>query len=64
MGKCNFRQYKDSSLLNEFIISKVINFFLQSYGGFTTSHVIGHPTDTFTCGMAMAPVTNFRYYCE
>ena len=36
---------------------------LQSYGGFVTAHAIGHPdNDVFTCGVAVAPVTDFRYY--
>ncbi|XP_052812191.1 dipeptidyl peptidase 4-like isoform X2 [Mya arenaria] len=33
-----------------------------SYGGFLTSMVLGQGTGTFDCGMAVAPVTDYRYY--
>ena len=36
---------------------------LQSYGGFVVSHVLGSKEDTnFRCGIAVAPVTDWRYY--
>ena len=37
---------------------------LKSYGGFVTSHVIAHPTNVVRCGLAVAPVTDFRYHSE
>ncbi|XP_053385906.1 dipeptidyl peptidase 4-like isoform X1 [Mercenaria mercenaria] len=33
-----------------------------SYGGYLTSSVIGQGTDEFKCGLAVAPVTDWRYY--
>ncbi|CAK8675274.1 unnamed protein product [Clavelina lepadiformis] len=33
-----------------------------SYGGFTTSHAIGLDTDILKCGMAVAPLVDWRYY--
>ena len=33
-----------------------------SYGGYMTSMVMGNGTDVFSCGMAVAPVTDWRYY--
>ncbi|KAK2178658.1 hypothetical protein NP493_536g01001 [Ridgeia piscesae] len=33
-----------------------------SYGGFVTSHVMGDPSKVITCGIAVAPVTDWRYY--
>ena len=35
---------------------------LQSYGGQTSSHVIGRESDVFKCGIAVAPVISKRYY--
>ena len=29
-----------------------------------TSHVMGDPTKVITCGIAVAPVTDWRYYGE
>ena len=34
----------------------------QSYGGFLTSAVLGRGSGVFDCGMAVAPVTDWRYY--
>lgn len=34
----------------------------QSYGGFLTTSVIGRGTEAFKCGLAVAPVTDWRYY--
>ena len=33
-----------------------------SYGGFTTSHVLGYQDPVWTCGVAVAPVANFDFY--
>ncbi|ELU01683.1 hypothetical protein CAPTEDRAFT_228215 [Capitella teleta] len=34
-----------------------------SYGGFVTAHALGHSgNDVISCGVAVAPVTDFRYY--
>ncbi|TGZ61597.1 hypothetical protein CRM22_007904 [Opisthorchis felineus] len=34
-----------------------------SYGGFTVAHLLGHPENNLTrCGVAVAPVTDFKYY--
>ncbi|KAL4217252.1 Inactive dipeptidyl peptidase 10 [Mactra antiquata] len=33
-----------------------------SYGGFLTASVIGQGTEAFKCGLAVAPVTDWRYY--
>lgn len=33
-----------------------------SYGGFVTSSILGRGTDIFKCGIAVAPVTDWRYY--
>ena len=33
-----------------------------SYGGFTTSHVLGYQDPTWSCGVAVAPVADFRFY--
>ena len=35
---------------------------LQSYGGFVTSHVLGDTHIMVPCGIAVAPVTDWRYY--
>ena len=35
----------------------------QSYGGFVVAHILGDKDDTtVSCGIAVAPVTDFRYY--
>ena len=34
----------------------------QSYGGFVTSHALGRKESPFQCGVAVAPVTDWRYY--
>jgi len=34
----------------------------QSYGGFATSHALGLGTDVLKCGIAVAPLTDWRYY--
>ena len=36
----------------------------QSYGGFVTAHALGHDSQAFNCGIAVAPVTDWRYYGE
>ncbi|WAR22415.1 DPP10-like protein [Mya arenaria] len=33
-----------------------------SHGGFLTSAVLGSPGNVFSCGVAVAPVTDWRYY--
>ena len=33
-----------------------------SYGGFVTLHALGDASDVFSCGIAVAPVTDWRYY--
>jgi dipeptidyl-peptidase-4 len=33
-----------------------------SYGGGTTAHVMGDPSQVFTCGVSVAPVTTKSYY--
>ncbi|VUZ39744.1 unnamed protein product, partial [Hymenolepis diminuta] len=34
-----------------------------SYGGFTVANMLGHPDNDFLfCGVAVAPVTDFRLY--
>jgi len=38
------------------------DYIIQSYGGFLTSSVIARGTDAFRCGLAVAPVTDWRYY--
>lgn len=36
---------------------------LQSYGGFVTLHVLGEEDDdTFRCGIAVSPITDWKYY--
>ena len=35
---------------------------MQSYGGFLTSYVLGVNSGVFKVGMAVAPVTDWRYY--
>ena len=42
--------------------SYLSKFSFQSYGGFLTSSVIGQGTEAFKCGLAVAPVTDWRYY--
>lgn len=42
--------------------SKRLAIFGWSYGGGTTAHVIGDPTQVFTCGVSVAPVTTKTYY--
>lgn len=37
---------------------------MQSYGGFLTSYVLGVNSGVFKVGMAVAPVTDWRYYGE
>ena len=37
---------------------------VQSYGGFLTSYVLGVNSGVFKAGMAVAPVTDWRYYGE
>ena len=39
-------------------------FLLQSYGGFVTSHALADTSNVISCGVAMAPVTDWRYYGE
>ena len=39
-----------------------INLFFQSHGGFLTSAVLGNNNNVFDCGVAVAPVTDWRYY--
>ena len=34
----------------------------QSYGGFVTSHALGDPGKIVNCGIAVAPVSDWRYY--
>ncbi|KAF6775017.1 hypothetical protein AHF37_06090 [Paragonimus kellicotti] len=35
----------------------------KSYGGYTVGHLLGHPeNDLIRCGVAVAPVTDFRLY--
>lgn len=55
----------------QFCIShiKFINLFrldlclFQSYGGFVTAHAVGdRDNDVFKCGIAVAPVTDWRFY--
>ena len=37
--------------------------YFQSYGGFVTAHALGDERDdVFNCGIAIAPVTDWRYY--
>ena len=38
--------------------------FLQSYGGFLTASILGRGDGVFKCGVAVAPVTDWRYYGE
>ena len=38
------------------------HYYFQSYGGFVTAHAIGDDRDIFNCGIAVAPVTDWRYY--
>jgi len=33
-----------------------------SYGGFVTAHAVGDPSHSVKCGIAVAPVTDWRYY--
>lgn len=37
---------------------------MQSYGGFLTSYVLAVNSGVFKVGMAVAPVTDWRYYGE
>ena len=40
-----------------------IVFVLQSYGGFVAAHALGDEhSNVFSCGVSVAPVTDFRYY--
>ena len=34
----------------------------QSFGGFLTTYVLSKNTGVFKCGIAVAPVTDWRYY--
>ena len=34
----------------------------QSYGGFLATYVLSKNTGVFKCGIAVAPVTDWRYY--
>ena len=36
--------------------------FFQSYGGFVTTHALGDKSSIYKCGVAVAPVTDWRYY--
>ena len=40
----------------------LVTYFLQSYGGFLTSYVLGQNSNVFKVGIAVAPVTDWRYY--
>ena len=41
----------------------IMNVMFQSYGGFVTLHALGDSrSDVFCCGVAVAPVTDWRYY--
>lgn len=51
--------------LARFVADRVLK--TQSYGGYLTSKVIETNSSVFTLGMAVAPVTDWRYYdtiCE
>ena len=38
---------------------------MQSYGGFVVAHALGDPDQkVFSCGISVAPVTDWRYYGE
>ena len=34
----------------------------QSFGGFLTTYVLSKNTGVFKCGIAVAPVTDWKYY--
>ena len=44
-------------------INKSLTIF-QSHGGFLASSVLGNRDNPFTVGVAVAPVTDWRYYGE
>ncbi|CAL8068447.1 unnamed protein product [Calicophoron daubneyi] len=48
---------------NKFINRTKVGVYGWSYGGFTVGHLLEHPENEFIrCGVAVAPVTDFRYY--
>ena len=40
----------------------ILSFSFQSYGGFVTSHAVGDKDRVYSCGAAVGPVTDWRYY--
>ena len=38
--------------------------FFQSYGGFVAAHILAQGSGMFKCGIAVAPVTDWKYYGE
>ncbi|XP_013386097.1 inactive dipeptidyl peptidase 10 isoform X2 [Lingula anatina] len=48
----------DLSYIDEFKVS----IWGWSYGGFVSAHALAEGTDVFQCGIAVAPVTDWRYY--
>jgi len=36
----------------------------QSYGGYVATRALGSETNIFKCGVAVSPVTNWRYYSK
>ncbi|VDP77190.1 unnamed protein product [Echinostoma caproni] len=46
-----------------FVNTSQIGAYGWSYGGFTVGHLLGHSENTYArCGIAVAPVTDFKYY--
>ncbi|THD27785.1 Subfamily S9B unassigned peptidase (S09 family) [Fasciola hepatica] len=46
-----------------FVNASQVGAYGWSYGGFTVGHLLGHPENTYArCGIAVAPVTDFKYY--
>ncbi|KAK2157135.1 hypothetical protein LSH36_197g03008 [Paralvinella palmiformis] len=63
------KEVDDQALATEFLRNKFhyiddtrIAVWGWSYGGFVSSHLIGRKGSLFTCGIAVAPVTDWRYY--
>lgn len=53
------RYFESNSMVDQ---NKAKAIFGWSYGGGTAGHVIGDPTQVFTCGISVAPVTTKMYY--
>ena len=70
MGFFSFKECNDHyfpQYIKTFIViirktNSALCFCFQSYGGFLTASILGRGDGVFKCGVAVAPVTDWRYY--